>query len=495
MSTRPTSAHAVQTPLGSLLGGRYRLRALIGSGGTADVFRGVDQVLEREVAVKLFRPGADTVTADHFCDEAQTLARLSHRALVTVYDIGRHGQVAYMVTELIPGITLRTRIDAGPLSPVHVIRLGTEIASALDHVHAHGIIHHDIKPSNVLLSDDGSPFLADFGLARAVDDRTRSEPETLVGTLAYMAPEQLRGHGAGMASDVYALGLTLLEALTGVREYVGTPAEIGVAPLLRAPEVPEQIPDALGRLLRAMTDPDPQARPDAARIHQTLHSLGAAKKPPLGTASGPAPAAVPANPASDTHRAPAPLGHLPRVPGPQKRPRRPSPRTAGVVVMAASVVGASVLLVGATDSSHAPSGSRPTTPQAAARPSLTPTTPATPAPSAPGATSSGATTPVPATQGTATQAGATQAGATQAGATQAGATQAGEARVAEAQVAGARNRTSGPGTAASPPAAPPPTDHGPAAKNKEQQAGNKGNNGKKEKEKGKEKEKEKAPSR
>lgn len=419
MSARPSSAHAVQTPLGSLLGGRYRLRALIGSGGTADVFRGVDQVLEREVAVKLFRPGADTVTADHFCDEAQTLARLSHRALVTVYDIGRHGQGAYMVTELIPGITLRTRIDAGPLSPVHVIRLGTEIASALDHVHAHGIIHHDIKPSNVLLSDDGSPFLADFGLARAVDDHSRSEPETLVGTLAYMAPEQLRGQGAGMASDVYALGLTLLEALTGVREYVGTPAEIGVAPLLRPPEVPERIPGGLGRLLRAMTDPDPQARPDAARVHLTLQSLGAVRKPPRGMPVRPVPTAVPAEPVSDTHRAPSPLGHLPHVSGPQKRPRRPSRRTAGVVTLAASVVGASVLLVGATDSSHAPSGSRPTTPQAVARPSLTPTTPAAPAPSAPGATSSDATTP-----GTATQ-------------------------VAGAQAAGARNRTSTAGTAAS----------------------------------------------
>ncbi|MFJ6718467.1 protein kinase [Streptomyces sp. NPDC091259] len=387
MSARPSSAHAVQTPLGSLLGGRYRLRALIGSGGTADVFRGVDQVLEREVAVKIFRPGADAVTADRFCDEAQTLARLSHRALVTVYDVGRHGHGAYMVTELIPGITLRTRIDAGSLSPVHVIRLGAEIASALDHVHAHGIIHHDIKPSNVLLSDDGSPFLADFGLARAVDDHSRSEPDTLVGTLAYMAPEQLRGEGAGMASDVYALGLTLLEALTGVREYVGTPAELGVAPLLRPPQVPELVPVDLGRLLTAMTDPDPQARPDAARIHLTLQSLGAVRKPHPHVALTPAPTAVPAGPVSDTHRAPAPLGGAPSLPGREKRPRRSPRRTAGVAVMAASVVGASVLLVGATDSSHAPSGSRPSTSEAAARPSPTPTKPARPAPSAIPATS------------------------------------------------------------------------------------------------------------
>ncbi|MEV6684785.1 serine/threonine-protein kinase [Streptomyces sp. NPDC051130] len=452
MSARPGSAHTAQTPLGFLLGGRYRLRALIGSGGTADVFRGVDQVLEREVAVKLFRPGADTVTADDFCDEAQTLARLSHRALVTVYDIGRHGQGAYMVTELIPGMTLRTRMDAGPLSPVHVIRLGTEIASALDHVHAHGIIHHDIKPSNILLSDDGSPFLADFGLARAVDDHSRSAPETLVGTLAYMAPEQLRGQGAGMASDIYALGLTLLEALTGVREYVGTPAELGVAPLLRSPEVPERIPGDLGRLLTAMTDPDPRARPDAARVHLTLQSLGAVRKPPPGVALHPVSVAVPAKSASGTHRAPVPLSRLPRDYGSGKHSRRPSRRTAGVVVMAASVIGASVLLVGATDSSHAPSDSPPTTPRAAARPSLTPTPPPTPAPSGPGATSPAATTP-----GT------------------------------ETLVAEDRNRASAADAAASTPDEPRQTSHGPAAENMEQQAGNKGSNGKKDKGKGGEK--------
>ncbi|MFF1556244.1 serine/threonine-protein kinase [Streptomyces sp. NPDC058279] len=422
MSARPSPAPTEQIPLGSLLGGRYRIQALIGSGGTADVFRGVDQVLGREVAVKLFRPGADTVTADRFCDEALTLARLSHRALVTVYDVGRHGNGSYVVTELIPGITLRTRIDAGPLSPVRVIRLGAEIASALDHVHAHGIIHRDIKPSNVLLGDDAAPFLADFGLARAVDDHSRSEPDTLVGTLAYMAPEQLRGQGAGMASDVYALGLTLLEALTGVREYVGTPAEVGVAPLLRSPEVPDLLPDGLGRLLKAMTDQDPQARPDAARIHLTLRSLGAGRnprqvpRPALAPASGPAPAPAvdPADPASDTHRAPVPLdgedgggdggGHT-RASGVLwgMKPRSVR-RTGAVAALAASVVGASVLLVGATESSHAPPGNRPATPEAAARPSPTPTTPGpstTPGSSTPpGPSATRAAAPVAMTSGT-----------------------------------------------------------------------------------------------
>ncbi|MYT19672.1 protein kinase, partial [Streptomyces sp. SID7760] len=236
------------------------------------MFRGTDEVLGREVAVKVLRADTDTVSAEGFYAEARTLARLSHRALVTVYDFdaGREGQAPFMVTELIRGVTLRARIDAGPLSAVQVTRLGAEIASALDHVHSHGIVHHDVKPSNVLLGDAGSPHLADFGLSRSVRDRSRETSETLVGTLAYMAPEQFLGEGASSASDIYALGLTLLEALTGQREYRGTPVEVGTAHLLHGPRLPEGLPGDLGRLLKAMTDQDPQARPDAARVHLRL---------------------------------------------------------------------------------------------------------------------------------------------------------------------------------------------------------------------------------
>ncbi|WP_411104300.1 protein kinase domain-containing protein [Streptomyces sp. cmx-4-9] len=264
----------------ALLGGRYRLQSPLGSGGTADVFLGVDELLGREVAVKVFRTGADTITADRFCDEARTLARLSHRALVTVYDAGRHDHSAFMVAELIRGVTLRTRMDAGPLSPVQVTRIGADIASALDHVHAHGVIHHDVKPSNILLSAEGSPHLADFGLSRTVHDDSRSAPDTLVGTLAYMAPEQFLGHGASTASDIYALGLTLLEALTGHREFQGTPVEISTAHLLRQPRIPAEVPDELARLLRTMTDQAPAARPDAATVHQRLQDIAQGPRRP-----------------------------------------------------------------------------------------------------------------------------------------------------------------------------------------------------------------------
>ncbi|MFD9302568.1 serine/threonine-protein kinase [Streptomyces sp. NPDC060048] len=345
MPARPVPAYGAPPGRDALLGGRYRLLGPIGSGGTADVFRGLDQVLGREVAVKVFRVGTDTVTADRFCDEARLLARLSHRALVTVYDAGRHGQGAFMVTELIRGVTLRTRVDAGPLSPVQVTRMGADIASALDHVHAHGIVHHDVKPSNILLSEEGSPHLADFGLSRTVNDHSRSAPDTLVGTLAYMAPEQLLGQGASTASDIYALGVTLLEALTGHREYQGTPVETGTAHLLHPPRIPEGLPDHLARLLMAMTDQDPPARPDAAAVHLRLQDI--AQAPPSRTARS--------APLTDTstHRSPLRLldatgsrAEPAGTPGPAESRATRRRRAALSGLAAVSVAGACALVMG-----------------------------------------------------------------------------------------------------------------------------------------------------
>ncbi|MFF3017358.1 serine/threonine-protein kinase [Streptomyces sp. NPDC057939] len=341
MPARLVPAYGTRPEHDTLLGGRYRLRAPIGTGGTADVFRGTDEVLGREVAVKVFRADTDTAGVDRFCDEARTMARLSHRALVTVYDVGCDGRAAFMVTELIDGGTLRTRVEAGPLDTAQVTRLGAELASALDHVHRHGIIHHDVTPSNVLLRDGDAPFLADFGLSRTVHDRPHEAPDTLVGTLAYMAPEQLLGRAATTASDVYAFGLTLLEALTGHREYRGTPVEVGTAHLLHPPRVPEGLPGDLGRLLTAMTDRDPDARPDAARVHLGLRDL--ARAPTSRTAATRGPAEVPSRRAPSTPRAAA-RSHARSAPA----ARKPAARRRGTAVglAAATVIGACTLLTG-----------------------------------------------------------------------------------------------------------------------------------------------------
>lgn len=379
MPARSVPEHGAPPARDTVLGGRYRIEGAIGSGGTADVFRGVDEVLDRDVAVKVFRAGADTVTVERFCDEARTLARLSHPALVTVYDAGRHGQGAFMVTELISGVTLRTRMNAGPLGLVQVIRLGADISSALDHVHAHGVIHHDVKPSNILLSEEGAPHLADFGLSRSVDEHSHSTPDTLVGTLAYMAPEQFLGQGASTASDIYALGTTLLEALTGHREHHGSPAGISTGHLLRRPHIPEGLPEDLARLLEKMTDQDPAARPDAAAVHQRLQDVAQAPRPRT-------PASV-ALDGTSTHRSPclpltAPSG---RIPEPERSgAAHRSPRLWWGLA-AASVAGTCALVMGGVPAgtnppTTAPSNEQPSAPENAELAGSQPALPARPFP-------------------------------------------------------------------------------------------------------------------
>ena len=180
---------------GEILAGRYLLGRPLGSGGTAEVVRATDLRLHRPVAIKRFRRGAGVIGEDEFCEEAVLLARLRHPGLVTVYDAGRDDRGAYLVMDLVDGITLRDRITAGPIPYDHVLRLGCRLASALAHVHASGIVHRDIKPSNVLLDAAGKPFLADFGLSRPSDHPSRAEPGTVVGTAAYMAPSRCSARG------------------------------------------------------------------------------------------------------------------------------------------------------------------------------------------------------------------------------------------------------------------------------------------------------------
>ncbi|MFI1582568.1 serine/threonine-protein kinase [Embleya sp. NPDC020630] len=279
---------------GGILDGRYRLGQLLGAGGTADVFRAVDLRLRREVAVKIFRPGVPAVTAERFCQEAVLLGRLTHPALVTVHDVGWHESCTYVVMRLIRGVTLRQHIVDGPLTADRVARIGARLASALAHVHAAGIVHRDVKPSNVLIGPGDTPYLADFGISRLVDEPTRSSPGTIVGTVSYLAPEQILGHGSGPACDVHALGLVLLEALKGEREYPGSSLDAALDRSRRAPYIPSHVPGELAAAIEAMTRVDPATRPDAAECARLLDAAAASCAP----ASGPPVVAAPAT--SDT---------------------------------------------------------------------------------------------------------------------------------------------------------------------------------------------------
>jgi eukaryotic-like serine/threonine-protein kinase len=255
----------------SIVAGRYRIGEPIGRGARATVFEAIDPMLERDVAVKVFRPAA-TDAADLRAQEieARLLAGLNHYALTTLFDAGvdetdpEHPRF-FLVMERIPGVDLKRWIRReGPLTPAQVAYLGFDLAEGLQYVHEAGVLHRDIKPANVLIADRRSTSrirgkLADFGIASIIGRIGSSGSAD--GTAAYLSPEQVDGQEPTEASDVYALGLVLLEALTGEAAFPGTKEETAAARLERDPHVPSSIPEPLRGTLRGMTALLPEERP------------------------------------------------------------------------------------------------------------------------------------------------------------------------------------------------------------------------------------------
>jgi serine/threonine protein kinase len=268
-----------------LLAGRYRLGEVLGGGGMAEVRRATDVRLRREVAVKLFRAGSDPTARRRFDDEALLLAGLSHPGLVSVYDAGVADGRPFLVMQLVAGRTLRDRIAAGPLPPAEVRALAAPLCATLGYVHGRRVVHRDIKPSNILLDRAGQPFLADFGISQLVGAARLTTTGQLMGTAGYLAPEQVSGGVVTAACDVYALGLVLLECLTGRPEYAGPDVEAALARLSRPPVLPAWLPPDLAELLAGMTEADPARRLTADRCAALLRATT-----PL---TAPVPAAVP----------------------------------------------------------------------------------------------------------------------------------------------------------------------------------------------------------
>jgi tRNA A-37 threonylcarbamoyl transferase component Bud32 len=268
-----TSTAALPPHVGTLLGGRYELVRHIARGGMGDVYEADDQVLERRVAVKLYR-AASPADRSRFDAEVRVLAGLNHPGLVRVYDAGPHGDDAFVVLELIEGPPLSKMLgERGPMSPTEVARLGAKLAESLAYIHERGVVHRDVTPSNVLCDAAGHARLVDFGIARLLESPRVTNTSLAVGTAAYMAPEQVLGEDVTPAADVYALGLLLLEALTGRRAFAGSMQEVATARLVRSPDTETDVPRAWQELLAAMVAREPSERPDAAGVHAALTSL------------------------------------------------------------------------------------------------------------------------------------------------------------------------------------------------------------------------------
>ncbi|KQM40267.1 serine/threonine-protein kinase [Microbacterium sp. Leaf203] len=359
--TEPTPTVAYDPAVDDLFDGRYRLGRLLGRGGYARVYEAVDTALERTLALKIIDgDGADPSDVARVRSEIRLLASLSHPSLVTLYDAKLDAQPAYLAMELISGPTLTDRIARGPLPGPEVARVGREIAEAFAVIHGRGIVHRDVKPSNILIrpaahtGETPRATLADFGIASLVGATRVTRADTVIGTAAYLSPEQARGMPAAPASDVYALGLVLLEALTGSRPFGSrTPHEALAARLVSPPEIPAQIPTAWREVLETMTAIEPSERPDATGLIVALRTLsGVAVPPPL-----------PSTPPSAVTTAALAGGTAPtRVFEPSARfegtaaPRRLSRRTIVIgaiaaVLLAVGAIGTAVALGGAGASS------------------------------------------------------------------------------------------------------------------------------------------------
>ena len=319
---------------------RYRVLRHIASGGMASVWEAEDLLLGRHVAVKVLGAqfAADRSARARFQREARTAAQVSDQThVVTIYDVGEHGDDAFIVMEHFAGGTVADRLRAAQGTGVGRVPRGTalrwlrEAAAGLDVAHAAGIVHRDVKPANLLLDAQGRLAVGDFGIARLADDTQMTQTGQVLGTAAYIAPEQALGRPAGPASDRYALAVVAFELLTGSRPFEGGPPSAQArrhadAPPPRASLVAPDLPPALDDVLARGLAKDPRERPRSATelvtaIESALHGSPAVEP---GRRLAAAPAVPPRRPAT---RPQAAGPHAPAAPTPQAPPRAAAPPT------------------------------------------------------------------------------------------------------------------------------------------------------------------------
>jgi serine/threonine protein kinase len=267
----------------ALIADRYRLLRHVGSGGMGVVWEGLDERLERRVAVKQLRrqPGASTAEAElanqRAMREARLAARLHHQHAVSVFDVVEQEGQLWLIMQLVPSVTLAAVIhEGGPLQSNEAAQVGAQVASALAAAHAVGIVHRDVKPGNILIAEDGSALISDFGIARALGDATLTTSGMVHGTPAYLAPEVARGSEASFASDVFSLGATLYSAMEGSPPFGTDENSIALLHRVAAGQFPQpQRCGALTPLILDMLSADPDARPHMRAVADSLARLAA----------------------------------------------------------------------------------------------------------------------------------------------------------------------------------------------------------------------------
>jgi serine/threonine-protein kinase len=255
---------------GLLLGGRYLLERRVASGGMADVWAALDEVLQRNVALKLMRPdaGHEDLFALRFKDEALHAAALNHTNIATLFDYGEDDGQTFLVMELVDGKPLSQMIREQGRLPADVVRsIIGQCALALGVAHEAKVVHRDVKPANILVREDGLVKLTDFGIARAVDASGHTRAGDLLGTPSYISPEQALGRPATGASDLYALGIVAHEMLCGSKPFdKPTPIATAMSHIHEAPpSLPDDVPEDRAGVIEDLLAKDPQQRPENAR--------------------------------------------------------------------------------------------------------------------------------------------------------------------------------------------------------------------------------------
>ena len=261
--------------------GRYRILGELGRGAMGVVYKAEDPMLDRTVAIKTIILAADaTDRAEYearFYQEAKAAGRLSHPCIITIYDIGREGDMAYMAMEMLEGIDLRSRMSQGRIPVPHAIDIAEQVADGLAFAHEHGVVHRDVKPGNIMILGGDRVKILDFGIARMRVSDLKTQTGVLLGTPKYMSPEQVAGHPVDQRSDIFSLGIVLYEMLTGATPFSGSDTtqlmfNVATSTFVPPSRINSKVPAILDLIVAKALEKDAEARyQDAGELARDLH--------------------------------------------------------------------------------------------------------------------------------------------------------------------------------------------------------------------------------